>query len=137
MVELERESRGDFVGFMRMPPAMFHDLVYRLSPRFTKTANFRVPHSPGLKLAVTLRHLASGNSYHSFAYSFRVPHNTISKVVREVCQAIIEEYQEEVIVMPNTTEGWREAGFQICKKMGLSSCSWGIGCKTCGYQGFP
>ena len=105
---------------MRIPPAIFHELVYRLSPRFTKTTtNFRVPHSPGLKLAVTLRHLASGNSYHSFAYTFRVPHNAISNVVREVCQAIIEEYQEEVIVMPNTTEDWREAGIQICKKMGL------------------
>ena len=36
MAELERESEGDFKAFLRMEPAMFHELVQRLSPRLTK-----------------------------------------------------------------------------------------------------
>ena len=53
-----------------MPPEMFERSLDRLTPRLTKvTTNFRVPHSPGLKLAITLRHSASGNSYHSLAFS--------------------------------------------------------------------
>ena len=36
MAELERESWGDFVGFMRLDPEMFHELLMRLTPRLTK-----------------------------------------------------------------------------------------------------
>lgn len=62
---------------------------------------------PGLKLAITLRHLATGDSYHSLMYSFRVAHNTISLIVREVCQAIEAEYAQEVIPCPTTAAEWR------------------------------
>jgi len=41
-------------------------------------------------------------------YAWRVPHNTISKVVREVCEAIIEECLEEQMSTPTTEQGWRE-----------------------------
>ena len=36
MVELEREAQGDFTNFLRMEPAMFHELLRRLMPRLTK-----------------------------------------------------------------------------------------------------
>ena len=83
MIELARESRGDFVQFRRIPPEMIERLIDRLTPRLTKvTTNFRVPHSPGLKLAITLRHLASGNSYHSPAFSKRC---SINKTLTVSC----------------------------------------------------
>ena len=75
MMELERESHGDFVGFVRVTPAMFYELLQRISPRITKmVTRFRRPLEPGLKLAIALRYMATGNSYHSLQYSFRVPH---------------------------------------------------------------
>ena len=41
MIELASESRGHFVGFLRMPPEMFERLLDRLTPRLTKvTTNF-------------------------------------------------------------------------------------------------
>ncbi len=39
-------------------------------------------------------------------YGFRVAHNTISCIVREVCSTIIKEYQEEVIACPTTSQEW-------------------------------
>ena len=36
MVELETESRGEFVGYLRIEPAMCHELVQRPTPRLTK-----------------------------------------------------------------------------------------------------
>ena len=88
MAELERESHGDLTNYMRMEPAMFHELLERLSPRLTmQDTKWRRALQPGLKLAITLRFLASGDSYHSLSYAFRVPHNTISKFVKEVCVA--------------------------------------------------
>jgi hypothetical protein len=92
-----------------MEPAMFYELLERITPRISKqTTNWRKPLDPGLKLAVTLRYLATGNSYHSLAFNFRVAHNSISIFVREVCEAIIEQLGEEVVSVPDTEDKWRE-----------------------------
>jgi hypothetical protein len=108
MAELERESRGDFIGFMRMEPAMFHELLMRLTPRLTKAdTNWRKALEPGLKLAVTLRYFATGSSYRELAYAFRVPHNTISTFLIDVCHAIVSEYGDEVVKVPDDEEEWR------------------------------
>jgi hypothetical protein len=63
---------------------------------------------PGEKLVVTLRFLATGMSYKSLQYSFRVAHNTISLFVPEVCQAIYDEFREELFTLPSTPDKWRE-----------------------------
>ena len=64
MVELRNEDHRSFQNFMRMPPAMFNEIVERLTPRITKqTTNWRTPLEPGLKVALTLCHLASGAEY--------------------------------------------------------------------------
>jgi len=85
MQELMRESRGNFKSFLRMEPEMFRDMLDRVAPRIEKSQEGRPPLSPGLKLAITLRFLSTGNSCHSLAVNFRVAHNTISLFVPEVC----------------------------------------------------
>ena len=85
MVELRREDPKSFINFMRMPPEMFDEILQRVGPRITKQYTFfRAPLEPGLKLAITLRHLASGSKYSNMRFGWRVPHNTISIIVREV-----------------------------------------------------
>ena len=107
MVELRNEDHASFTNFLRMPPEMFDELLARVIPRITKQYTFyRDPLEPGMKLALTLRHLASGNKYASMKFGWRVPHNTQSIVVREVCQAIVDEYVDEVLVCPSTPDGW-------------------------------
>ena len=108
MVELRNEDQAAFTNFLRMPPDMYDELLTRIGPRITKLHTwFRKPLEPGLKLALTLRHLASGNKYASMKFAWRVPHNTMSVVVREVCQAIIDEYMDEVMTCPSTPEEWQ------------------------------
>ena len=139
MVELRNEDHRSFQNFMRMPPAMFDEIVERLTPRITKqTTNWRTPLEPVLKVALTLRHLASGAKYKDKQYSgakykdmqysgakykdmqysgakykdmqyaWRVPHNTISLVVREVCEAIVDEYLDKQMFPPTTEQDWRQ-----------------------------
>ena len=38
--ELQRESQGDFVSFLRIDPAMFHELLVRVGPRITKVQRY-------------------------------------------------------------------------------------------------
>ncbi|KAK7094690.1 hypothetical protein V1264_006204 [Littorina saxatilis] len=90
MVELRNEDHASFTNFLRMSPAMFDaELLARVGPRITKQYTFyRDPLEPGMELALTLRHLASGNKYASMKFGWRIPNNTQSLVVRDVCQAI-------------------------------------------------
>ena len=45
----------------------------------------------GLKIAITVRYLASGEKYLCLMYSFRVARNTIRLLIPKVCEAIVEE----------------------------------------------
>ena len=86
--ELRVEDQASFFNFLRMPPEMFDELLTRIGPRIHKQdILYRKALAPGLKLAVTIRHLASGDRYPSLQYDFRVARNTISLLVPEVCQA--------------------------------------------------
>ena len=48
------------------------------------------------------RYLASGDNYRRLMYEFRVSYNTINLLIPEVCQVIIDEYNDEVIACPTT-----------------------------------
>ncbi len=73
MVELRDEDVAGFRNFMRMDPAMFQELLHRLDGQIRKQDKwYQKALERGLKLAITLRHLAAGNNYHSLMYSFRV-----------------------------------------------------------------
>ena len=78
MQELMRESRRDFKSFLRTEPEMFRDMVDHVAPHIEKSQEGRPPRWQGLNLAITLRFLSTGNSYHSLAFNFRVARNTIS-----------------------------------------------------------
>ncbi|VDI11317.1 Hypothetical predicted protein [Mytilus galloprovincialis] len=96
--ELRCEDTVSFKNFLRVDPTMFQEIVNRLTPRLQKKDTwYRKALPVGLKVAITLRYLATGDSYHSLMYLFRVPHNTISNLVVQVCEAIISEYAEDVI----------------------------------------
>ena len=60
MKELCNEDLASFTSFLRMPLDMFDELLDRVGPRITKMhARYREPVESGLKLSITIRHLAS------------------------------------------------------------------------------
>ena len=86
LVELRNEDQASFKNFMRMPPETFDELLTIVGPRITKqNTTYREAIDSGLKLALTLRHVASGTKYHSMSYEWRVPHNTISLCSSQKC----------------------------------------------------
>ena len=112
--ELRDEDTPGYFNYMRMAPHMFDAILDKIGWRIKKKSTFmREPLPPGLKLALTLRYLATGDNYHSVMYSYRVSHNTISLIVREVCTAIRQEYAEEFISCPSTPEGWQPLAEQF------------------------
>jgi len=109
MKELHAEDVSAFTNFMRMEPYAFHELLTRIAPRITKQdTNYKKALEPGLKVAITLRFLATGDSYKTLQYGFRVAHNSICVFIPEVYQAIIDELSDEVLMCPDTPEGWKQ-----------------------------
>ncbi|KAG5860736.1 hypothetical protein JTB14_038441 [Gonioctena quinquepunctata] len=58
------------------------------------------------KLTITLRFLATGESYRSLMYTFRMADSTISLFVPEVCRAIYNSLKEEYLQVPRTAAEW-------------------------------
>ncbi|CAH1264072.1 Hypp2846 [Branchiostoma lanceolatum] len=106
MGELRCGHRLDFKSFLRIEPEMFDEVLQRVGHPIEKSGNARQPLVLviGLKLAITLRFLATGNSCRSLAFAFRVAHNTISLFVPEVCRAITAEYRQEAFDTPSTPD---------------------------------
>ncbi|KAG5874613.1 hypothetical protein JTB14_024071 [Gonioctena quinquepunctata] len=81
-------------------------LLYLIEPVLQKKdTNHREPISPKERLAITLRFLATGDSFTSSMYLFKMTKQSISTIVIEVRQALNEVLKHQV-QMPNTTEGW-------------------------------
>ena len=58
------------------------------------------------KVAVTLRFLATGESFHSLMYQFWIHRVTIGKFVPKVCKRIYHCLKGKYLKIPSTTEEW-------------------------------
>ena len=77
MADLYATDIPGFTNYMRMTPEFFEMMKTRLEPRLARQAtNYRAPISVGEKLALTIRYLATGESYTSLSCQFRVGRST-------------------------------------------------------------
>ena len=112
--ELSAEDPTLYKNFLRIDQDTYNEIVERVRPLIEKQTTFwREPLDVGLRVAVTLRFLATGDSYRSLGYAFRVAPNTLCELVPETCRAIITAYADEVLQLPKTPQEWREVAHQF------------------------
>jgi len=98
-VELLYEPSGEFENFTRMSLSDFEYLLTLISPIISKQdTQLRNSIPAKIRLAITLRFLATGDSYKSLHFLFKVSSQIISKIVPEVCAAINQVLKNEVKV---------------------------------------
>ena len=61
---------------------------------------------PAEQCCIFLRYVASGESYRSLEYQFRVSRRSISRIIPTVAKAIIDELQHQYSETPNTVDEW-------------------------------
>ncbi|XP_069605550.1 uncharacterized protein [Ranitomeya imitator] len=109
-----RRYPDKFISFCRLSILAFDRLLTILAPHLTlQDTVMRKSISAEERLLITLRFLATGESYTSLHLQFRVGKSTISNIVRCTCTVIWQKLQP--IVMPSPTEEtWLQvaAGFQ-------------------------
>lgn len=95
----ELRTDGSFKNFLRMASSDFEHLVLQLGPKIAKVdTNWRLALPVKEKLALTLRFLATGDSYASLSYLFKISKSAISKFVPEVCEALIDVLKDNIKV---------------------------------------
>lgn len=91
-----------FRNFTRISKEDFEYLLEKISPAIKRyDTNFREAIPPRVRLLVTLRYLATGDSYPSLMYLFRISEPSISRIIPDVCKALIDVLHDFVRVSKN------------------------------------
>ncbi|XP_068088590.1 protein SLX4IP isoform X3 [Hyperolius riggenbachi] len=112
-LELRKYPRK-FHEYARMTVNTFDELLEIVRPQlFRECTNMRASISPEERLLVTLRYLATGDTFASLHFHFLLGKMTICKIVHETCAAIWNLLKNRVMPEP-TEEKWRaiSEGFQ-------------------------
>ncbi|XP_026476217.1 uncharacterized protein LOC113381681 [Ctenocephalides felis] len=105
--ELDAEDPASFSNYTRMENGIGNDLLEMVTPYIKKEDTvMRQAISQRDRLCITIRYLATGNSFRDISYSTRVAPNTISQIVRETLEAIITVLQDNFIKFPSSAQEW-------------------------------
>ena len=105
--EMRLSDQGSFYKYFRMTPDRFDELLSIVGPVITRQhTNFRSPISPGERLAVTLRFLATGDSMQTIAFSYRLGHSTVCNIIEDTCDGLWSTLAPEYLRTPSCAEEW-------------------------------
>lgn len=94
-----QEVSGHYKNFTRMSALDFEILVNLVGPNIAKSDTYmRKAITVVERVALTLRFMASGDSYTSLQYLFKISKQAISRIVPEVCLAISKSLRDYVKV---------------------------------------
>ena len=96
-------------GYIRVDGTQFNYLLEHLSPIPQKEdTNMRKCIDPAERICLTLRYLATGESFHSVEYQFRISRKAISYIVMEVRYAISKIIGASYLTTPKNKDDWLE-----------------------------
>lgn len=100
--ELALEDKDAYKNHLRMSEDQFEEFLLKIKSKIQKQNTvMRRSISPTLKLQITLRYLATGDSLNTLAFMYRVPKNTISAFIKPVCEEVYEALKEFIQVCTN------------------------------------
>ena len=76
----------------------FHHILETITPRICrKDTNMREAISAGAKLEATLKFLGTEESYSSLRFSTRISASSLSLIIPEVCDAVVDSFEGEYL----------------------------------------
>lgn len=94
--------------YLRMSKQTFDHLLSLVAETLTKQdTNMRPAIKPGLKLVVTLHHLADGATQSCIAQHYRLGRSTVSNIIYETCDALYSILQPIYMNPPSGPTDWK------------------------------
>ena len=75
--------------------------------------------APNERLTRAIRYLATGETFQSLPFQFRIGKSTVSEIVMGVCDAIYQVLGRQHLKTPNTVENWREIATSFYSKWNI------------------
>lgn len=98
---MREEDLEGYKNHVRLPPEKFDELLYKIKHNIQKkNTHMRNAIPARTKLEITLRYLATGDSYISLEALYRVGKSTISQFIPEVCAEIGAALKDFMKVRP-------------------------------------
>ncbi|XP_050313123.1 uncharacterized protein LOC126748138 [Anthonomus grandis grandis] len=117
------DDETKFTEYFRLTRYQFNELFNLVSADIKKspTKFVRRPITAKEKLALVLRFLATGESYRSMAFNYRISHNYISVLVRDVLKVLYNKLVPLFLKQPSKEDYLRIAG-QFDEKWNFPNC---------------
>uniref|UniRef100_A0A667X2E5 DDE Tnp4 domain-containing protein n=1 Tax=Myripristis murdjan TaxID=586833 RepID=A0A667X2E5_9TELE len=101
----------------------FEFVLSKVAPLITKThTKLRRAITAKERLALTLRFLATGESFSSLSFQFRIGESTVSMIVSQTCEALHRTLCDEYLKTPNTEKEWLDIAEEFLQKWQFPHC---------------
>ena len=106
--ELIVEDRHGFREIFRMVVGDFEFILSKISDLISPKERLggTRPIESDERLALTLRYLATGESFQSLSFQYRISMSAISHIVKGCCKAVVERLTPDFIKVPATKAEW-------------------------------
>ena len=136
--EMRLSDQDSYYKYFRMTPPRFDHLLSLVGPAVTRQmTNFRSPISPGERLALTLRYLATGDSMQTIAFSYRLGHSTACNIIGDTCDAIWDSLCAEYLKTPSSQTEWKRISDGFYRAWNFPNCLGAIDGKHVAIQAPP
>ncbi|XP_054277592.1 uncharacterized protein LOC128996347 [Macrosteles quadrilineatus] len=116
------DDETKFYQYFRMSKSTFDQLELELRETITKQDSyFRQPISPTQRLAVFLRFLATGDTFKTISFSYRLGRSTVASIVHHTSQAVIEVLLNKVMPVPDEDK-WNEIAAEFWDRWQFPNC---------------
>jgi hypothetical protein len=95
--DLRVSEPSDYQNFLRLDATLFDELLKIITPRIEKrnTAT-RDAIPPSQRLSITLRNLATGNTFEDFKFTSAISQQSIGVIVMGTCTALIHSLKDYI-----------------------------------------
>ncbi|CAB4013843.1 Hypothetical predicted protein [Paramuricea clavata] len=121
--ELNAEEPEQFRQYHRIDRQSFESILTMVNPLIVKQdTQMRFSISPRERLTVTIRFLATGESFRSLAFQFRMGERTISGIIEETCLALYGTMKGNFLKTPSSVADWLVVSKEFEEKWNYPSC---------------
>ena len=107
--EISNDDWEYYYRYLRMSPELFEHLFNLVGPLIAKQdTNYRKSIPAKKRLVITLRYLAEVSSQQALSLGFWVRKSTISKILKEVCEAQYTVLATHYLQPSSTEEEWKQ-----------------------------